>query len=107
MLMYPMVPEAMPAPSSPMGAHKPRVDGCQFEVGLGDRNDGHSMSDEQHFYAVRMNALFARRPCEHRKTSILRRNERNRVVLIVDELRRRQMPCSAELGGRQRRGDAS
>jgi len=41
---------------------------------------------------------------KHRKTSILRRDERERVALLMNELRRRQMPRTTQLRRMQRNG---
>lgn len=44
------------------------------------------------------------RPCEHRESTILRRNECQGIALVVDELRSRQVPRSADLHrGNERR----
>ena len=45
-----------------------------------------------------VNRVFTGRPREHRESAVLRRHERDRVALIVDELRGREMTGTAERG---------
>src|ERR671924_1381028 len=45
---------------------------------------------------MRVHGPFARRPGEDREASVLRRDERDRVALIVNELRGRQMARTAK-----------
>ena len=59
---------------------------------------------QQRVDAMRVDELFARRPLEDREAAVLRRDQRHRVVLIVHELRGRQVPRAAEL---RRRGARS
>ena len=37
---------------------------------------------------MRVNHLFTGRPCEDREATVLRRDERERITLVLDELRR-------------------
>ena len=48
---------------------------------------------------MRVDHVLARRPGEHGEASVLRRDQRDRVALIVDELRGRQVPRAAERRG--------
>src|SRR4051812_42338454 len=54
------------------------------------------LSQQQRLDAVRMHHVLARRPGEHREVSVLRGDERDRVALIVDELRGGEVPRAAE-----------
>src|SRR4029079_18646232 len=47
---------------------------------------------------MRVDAIFAWRPGEYGELPVLRRHERNRIALIVNELRSGQMTRAAELG---------
>ena len=47
---------------------------------------------------MRVDGVLARRPREHREVAVLRGDQRQRVALIVDELRRRQVARAAEPG---------
>src|SRR5687767_10951527 len=47
---------------------------------------------------MRVDHLFAWRPRKHRKASVLRCDERERVALIVNKLRSRKMPHTAMFG---------
>ena len=51
--------------------------------------------------------LLARRPGEDGEAAVLRRDQRERVALIVHELRRGQVPRAAELRGVDDRGVAA
>ncbi len=55
---------------------------------------------QQRIHAMGMNHAFARRPCEDGEAAILRRHQPQRVSLVVDKLRRRQMSRAAMLHGR-------
>ena len=54
-------------------------------------------SEQQRLDAVRVHARLARRPREHREAPVLRGHQRHRAVLIVDELRGRQVARAAEI----------
>ena len=56
---------------------------------------------QQRVDAVGVHELLARRPLEDREAAVLRRDERHRVVLIVHELRGRQVPRPAQLRRRR------
>ena len=58
-------------------------------------------SEQQRLDAMGVHHVLARRPGEDREVPVLRRNERDGVALVVDELRGRQMPRPAELDGVQ------
>ena len=50
---------------------------------------------------MRVNHSLARRPGEYRKASILGRNQGQRVVLVVDELRARKVSRRTDVSRRQ------
>jgi hypothetical protein len=60
---------------------------------------------QQRFDAMGVDHRLARRPGEDGKTPVLRRDEGDRVALIVDELRRGQVSGAAELRRMDDRGD--
>ena len=43
--------------------------------------------DQQRFHPVRVHHVLGRRPLEDREPPVLRGHERDRVALVVDELR--------------------
>ena len=47
---------------------------------------------------MRVNHFFIRCPCEGREPAVLRSDECDRVMLIVNKLRPGQMACAAQLG---------
>src|SRR3954463_2018053 len=53
--------------------------------------------EQQSFNPMSVDHAFAGRPRKYRKAAILRRNQRHRVVLIGDELRRRKVTRPSEL----------
>ena len=66
-----------------------------------------SDSKKQGLDAVGVDGPFSARPGEHGEVTILRRDQRDGVALIVDELRRRQMTGSAKIRrGHRRRNRA-
>ena len=56
---------------------------------------------------MRVDHVFALGPREHREASVLRRDQRHGVALIVHELRGRQMPRAAQAGRMHERRGAS
>ena len=56
---------------------------------------------KQRVDAMRVHEVLARRPLEDREAAVLRRHQRHRVALIVDELRGREVPRAAELRRRR------
>ena len=74
----------------------------------GDVPDGSAGVDatsvkQQRVDAMRVHELLALRPLEDREASVLRRDERHRITLIVHELRGRQVPRAAQLRRRRAR----
>ena len=53
--------------------------------------------EQQRLDAVGVDHVLARRPGEHGEAPVLRRDQRDRVALIVDELRGREMAGAAQL----------
>ena len=69
---------------------------AQSQLRLGDIA---TRSQQERFNPVGVNHALVVRPFENCKTAVLRCDERHRIVLIVDELRRRQMPRAAQTIG--------
>ena len=69
--------------------------------------DGDQRHSNRRLDAVRVDHRFARRPREDGEAAVLRRDERDRVALIVDELRGRQVPGASELRRMDERGHAA
>src|SRR6266480_2535029 len=56
-------------------------------------------SQQQRLDAMRVDPCLTGRPCEDGEMPVLRRHQRDAVALILNELRRRKVPCSPKRRG--------